>query len=86
MEQIRTVPKAEVHTHSNRECDAVMGQVQRKPDKTVKLGNTTINFFAPPPMDEEELQRRLDRIQEVNWECWNSLTREQKIELNEKYC
>ncbi|MBP1682516.1 MAG: hypothetical protein H6Q70_136 [Firmicutes bacterium] len=80
----RAVPKDKPHTHSSKECDSMV-KPNRKPDKTVKLGNTTIHFFAPPPMTNEDLQKRLDKVQEASWECWNSLTREQQLELNKKY-
>ncbi|MDF2564980.1 MAG: hypothetical protein K0Q53_1375 [Massilibacillus sp.] len=62
-----------------------MAKPDREPDKTIKIGSTTIHFFAPAPMTEEELQKRLDKVQEASWACWNSLSEEEQLELNSKY-
>lgn len=62
-----------------------MVKPDRKPDKTIRIGNTTIHFFAPPPMTEEELQKKLSKVEEASWECWNSLSDKDKLELNSKY-
>jgi hypothetical protein len=51
------------HTHITR-GDA---SVKQQPDATYKIGNSTVNIFAPPPMTEEEIDKVLDDFHLAGW-------------------
>lgn len=48
---------------------------ERIVSETYKLGNTTVIITAPPPMTDEELQKRLDNMYKVAWEIAEDLYR-----------
>ncbi|WHH58280.1 hypothetical protein [Petroclostridium sp. X23] len=41
------------------------GLMEEKYDATYKFGNTTVNVVAPPPMTEEELQKRIKDLEDT---------------------
>jgi|GEM_PF-2960481 len=51
---------------------------------TYKLGNTTVNVVAPPPKSEEEIKRILRDFHQAGWDIWNSLSTEEKIQINKE--
>ncbi len=59
----RVVPVDAKHKHIQGD---VMKNVKEY-DKTIKIGNTTINFVAPPPMTEEQTEKIQDEINAAAW-------------------
>ena len=51
---------------------------------TYKFGNTTVNVVAPPPKSEEEIKRILTDFHRAGWDIWNSLSTEEKIQINKE--
>ncbi len=45
----------------------IQGDNVMKYDKTIKIGNTTIHFVAPPPMTEEQEKKIWDEISAAAW-------------------
>jgi len=76
------VPKQLPHKHKAR--GGYMDE-NIKPDKIIKKGNTTIQIFAPPPMSEEEHERRIQEFYNVGWAIWDSLSTEEKLKINAEY-
>lgn len=56
--------------------------MEQKYAATYKIGKTTVHVVAPPPMPEEEKQKVLHDFYLAGWAAWNSLTREEQLELN----
>lgn len=50
---------------------------------TKKYGNTTVHFVSPPPMTKEEEEKILNEFHYAGWAIWNSLSDEEKIQINE---
>lgn len=76
------VPKQSSHKHKSR--GGCMDE-NIKPAKVIKSGNTTIEIYAPPPMSEEEKERRIEEFHHAAWAIWNSLTIEEKLKINAEY-
>lgn len=56
--------------------------VERKYDATYHYGKVIVNVVAPPPMSEEEKERRLNAYYRAAWEAWNSLPVEEQLRIN----
>ena len=55
------VPQTQQHRHLTRGDESV------NYDMTLRIGNTTVNIVAPPPMTEEEKERILDEFHAAGW-------------------
>lgn len=47
-----------------------------------KFGKTTVYVVAPPPMTEEEKEKRLHEFHRAGWAAWNSLPIEERRKIN----
>ncbi|MGM7685162.1 hypothetical protein ACSVDA_23955 [Cytobacillus sp. Hm23] len=63
-----------------------MGDKKNKQKKeylaTYKFGKTVVKIVAPPPMTEEENQRRIQDFYNALWDIWDSLSVEEQLKLN----
>lgn len=50
----------------------------KKYDATYKFGNTTVHIVAPPLMTEEEKQKILREYEQVGWEIWQGIIRNEE--------
>lgn len=55
---------------------------ERKYDATYRFGKTVVHVVAPPPMSEEELERRIAEYHRAGWAAWNSLSVEERLRIN----
>ena len=49
---------------------------------TYKFGKATVHVVAPPPMTEEEKDKRLNEFHQAAWNIWNSLPVETRLKMN----
>lgn len=56
--------------------------VEPKYAATYKFGKTTVHIVAPPPIPEEELERRKRQFDRACLKAWNSLPVEERLKLN----
>lgn len=56
----RVVPVRTLHRY-------IQGDNVMKYNKTIKIGNTTIHFVAPPPMTKEQEEKILEEISAAAW-------------------
>ncbi|WP_156478583.1 hypothetical protein [Anaerosporomusa subterranea] len=57
-------------------------RVEQNYAATYKLGKTTVNVVAPPPMTEEQKEQVLCGWRRAFWAAWDSLSDEDKLALN----
>lgn len=56
--------------------------VDQKYDATYQFGKVVVHVVAPPPMSDEEKQRRLADYHRAAWDAWNSLPVEERLRIN----
>lgn len=69
----RVVPASALHRH-------IQGDNVMKYDKTIKIGNTTVHYVAPPPMTVEEIKKILDEINVAAWEIIDEIIEKEDTE------
>ena len=77
MQSFRAVHIDQPHRHSSRG-----DHVEPKYAATYKFGKTTVHVVAPPPMTEEEKEKRLHEFHQAAWAAWNSLPVDTRLKLN----
>lgn len=58
------------------------GPMEQKYDATYIIGKTTVHIAAPPPMTQEEIDRRVREFHIAGWNAWNSLPIEERLRIN----
>lgn len=58
--------------------------MERKYDATYRFpgSKAVVHVIAPPPMSEEEKEKKIRAFYKAAWAAWNSLPEEERLKIN----